>query len=276
MSNLKIVYDNAADRATTLVASTTSGTLAASNMQNDRKGQAHRSTGTTVVYDLTWSTNQSIGAVALPATNLSASATIRVQLYSDTAMTAQIADSGTVTACPGLNLSLWDWTGALNANAFAYGGASKTAVWLSQNYTNTKGCKITLSDATNPAGYIDCARIVAGAFWQPTYGAEYGATMEMPDTSESRRTHAGDNPSERGTRYDRLALDLRMMPEADRAQLALIVRNVGTSRNFFLSVLPGLGTAAEQDHMIYGKRLSTPMSFDRYNSFGSRLEIEGW
>lgn len=276
MSNLKLIYDNAADRATTLVASTTSGTLVAANMQNDRKGTAHRSTGSPVVYDLTWSTAVTIGAVGLPATNLTATATVRVQLYSDTAMTAQVADSGTVMACPGLNLSLWDWNGVLNANAFAYGGASKTAVWFSQNHTNVKGCKITLTDASNPAGYIDCARIVAGPFWQPTYGADYGATMEMPDTSESRRTHAGDNPTERGTRYDRMTLDLRMMPEADRAQLALMIRNVGTSRNFFLSMLPGLGTAAEQDHMIYGKRANSPMSFDRYNSFGNRLEIEGW
>lgn len=275
MSNLKIIYDNVVDRADSLAASTTNGSLVASNMQNDRKGSVHRSTGTTVLYQATWNTAVTVGGIALPATNLTAAATWTVAIYTDTACTDLIT-GGTVVACPGLNLSLWDWDGALNANAFAYGGASKSSGWFDQNYTNVKGLRITLNDASNPAGYLDCARIVAGPFWQPTYGADYGATMEMPDTSESRRTHAGDNPSERGTRYDRMTLDLRMMPEADRAQLALMIRNIGTSRNFFLSLLPGEGTAAEQDHMIYGKRGNSPLSFDRYNAFGSRLEIEGW
>ena len=81
MSNLRIIHANYADQATTLTASTTSGSLAASYMQTDLKGQAHRSTGTSVTYTLTWTNGVTLGAVALPATNLTAAATLRVRLY---------------------------------------------------------------------------------------------------------------------------------------------------------------------------------------------------
>ena len=145
MPNLRLIHDNAADRATSLAASTTAGALVAAYLQNDFKGQAHRSTGTSMSYTLTWTAGETVGAVALPATNLSASATIRVRLYSDTGGTTLIADSGTVNACPGLNLGLWNWSLPINGNAFAFGGASKSAVWFSAHYF-ARRCVIDLVD----------------------------------------------------------------------------------------------------------------------------------
>lgn len=171
MKNLIIIHDNAADRCTSLTASNTSGTLYASNMLNDLKGLAHRSTGTSVSYTLTWANPQSVGGVGLPATNLTAEATIRVRLYSDTTGTTLVADSGTKYACPGLNLGMWDWTQPLNANAFAYGGASKSAVWFETHFS-VRRCVIDLVDTANPAGYIDCSRLVVGAYWSPQYNAK--------------------------------------------------------------------------------------------------------
>ena len=76
MPNLRLIYDNVASSAT-LTASTTAGTLAASNMLTDVKSVVHRSTGTSVTYTMTWTANQTVGGVALPATNLTSTATIR-------------------------------------------------------------------------------------------------------------------------------------------------------------------------------------------------------
>lgn len=276
MPNLRIIHDNAADRATSLAASTTAGTLVAANMQNDRKGRVHRSTGTSVTYTLTWTDGESIGAAGLPATNLTADATVRMRLYSDVAGLTQIADSGVVYACPGQALGLWDWTQPLNANAFAYGGASKSAVWFADHYF-ARRCVIDLVDAGNPAGYIDCARLVIGAWWSPQYNAPYGWQVSSEDSSRSNRTHAGDNPSDRGFQVDKMSLDLKHMKEADRARLMQIVRNIGASRNVFLSLLPANASpVAEQDHMIYGKRANAGLSIDFFNAYSSRLELEGW
>ena len=67
MPNLRLIHDNAADRATSIAASTTSGALVAAYLQNDFKGQVHRSTGTSVTYTLTWTAGETVGAVALVA-----------------------------------------------------------------------------------------------------------------------------------------------------------------------------------------------------------------
>lgn len=277
MPNLRIIHDNAADRATTLAASTTAGTLVAANMQNDRKQRAHRSTGTSVTYTMTWTNGESVGGAALPASNLTADATARVRLYSDTAGVTLIADSGFVYACPGAQLGVWDWTQPLNANAFAYGGASKSAVWLDAHYF-AKRCVIDLVDAANPAGYIDCARLVVGGWWSPqSTNASYGAQVSREDSARSKRTQAGDNPSDRGFQFDKMSLDLKYMKEADRAALMRIVHNVGTSRNLFLSMLPAnANPVAEQNHMIYGKRANAGVPMDFYDAYSNRLEMEGW
>lgn len=276
MPNLRLIHDNAADRATSIAASTTAGALVAAYMQNDFKGQVHRSTGTSVSYTLTWTAGETVGGVALPATNLSASATIRVRLYSDTGGTTLIADSGTVYACPGLSLGLWNWALPLNGNAFAFGGASKSAVWFSAHYF-ARRCVIDLVDSGNTAGYIDNARLVVGAYWEPERNASYGATASVVDRTANSRNDAGDNLADRGTQHDTLSLNLEWLGETDRARLMQIMRNAGTARNVFVSLLPGwVDPVAEQDHMIYGKRANAGVSFDHYALFSNKIDIEGW
>jgi hypothetical protein len=276
MPNLRIIHDNAADRATTLAASSTAGAYAVSRVQNDYKGQWHRSTDTSVTYTLTWDDGEQIGGLGLPASNLSADATARVRLYSDVAGANLIADSGAVYACPGEELGLWNWSQPINGNAFAYGGLAKSAVWFEEQYF-AKRCVIDLVDALNPAGYIDCARLVLGPYWQPQNNHDYGFVITAVDTSEAQRNDAGDNLSDAGTAHDELTFDLKYMPEADRAELMRILRRVGTSRNIFVSLLPNFSSpVAEQDHMGYFKRDNEGVTGEFYRSYSNRWTLKGW
>lgn len=275
MPNLRILYDNVVAKAA-LTASTTAGALAASNLLTDVKSAVHRSTGTSVIYTMTWSAVQTVGAVALPATNLTSTATIRVQLYSDTAGATLIADSGTVAACPSPMLGLHGW-GAIDANAFAHGGASKAAVWFASQFNTVRRCVITLTDAGNPAGYIDCARLVVGPYWEAAYNPNYGVTAGSIDLTTVQRSQAGDQLTVRGAQYQAMSFDLAWLTEVKRAELAKILRSAGGHTNLFISLLPGDEHAsAEQDHMIYGKRSSGVFTFDFYNAFSTRVEMEGW
>lgn len=276
MPKLRVIHRNDADQATSLAASTTAGALVAAYMQNDYKGQAHRSTGTSVTYTLTWTGGVTIGAVALPATNLTSAATLRVRLYSDTGCTALLQDSGTNTACPGLAAGPWTWTATFNANAFAYGYTSKAVAWFETQQAGVKGMKIDLADSGNPAGYIDCARIVSGPWWQPTWGAEAGATTLVVDNSTNARTDAGDLPSDRAPMHQELTLPLPMLTEAERAQLAQIMRANGVWKPVFVSLMPRAGTAGEQDHMLYGKRKDGAMNLPFFDRFSHTLELESW
>lgn len=278
MPNLRIIHANYADLATSLAASgSVVGTLVAANMQTDFKGVPHRSTGTSVTYTLTWTGGVSIGGVALPATNLSASATMRVRLYSDTACTALLQDTGANIACPGLSAVPWTWTGVYNCNAFAYGALSKAVAWFAANQTGVKGMKIDLSDATNAAGYIDCSRIVTGPWWSPAINADTASiSPAIVDDSTNARTDGGDLSTDRATMHEELPLRLAMLTEAERSHLAQLMRSNGVWKPVFISLMPGAGTAAEQDLMLYGKRKNSPFDLPGFARYAHSMTLESW
>lgn len=292
MSNLRVIYNNAADRTRTtptlgFVANNTSGSLVATNMQNDFKGQVHRTTGTTAVYYLSWDDNQTIGGVILPATNLSATATILVQVYtgytSATAFTGQLNTGATaILACPDTSLAEWRRSGtaaaSINANLFPYGGLSKTSYWLPQQYTTVRALTITLTDTNNSAGYIDCARIVCGAYWQPIYGADRnGLTVSVQDTSSVNRTDNGDLLPEQGFVYDELNFNLGTLADVDRNTFIDIMRRYGTTKNIAISVFPGnANSKQEQIYTVYGKRDNSQIEYNLPGFGSTSVKITGW
>lgn len=237
MPNLRVIYSNVANQAD-LTASSTAGTLVASNMLNERKVSVHRSVGTSVSYTLKWATPQHIGCVALPATNLTHKALLRVRLFADEAMTALVADSGVRKAGPTSSSGLYNWGAPVDARAFAYGGASKVAAWFSAQPQNVRACSIVLEDLDNPAGYIDCARIVAGPFWEAPKNADYGATAGVNDLSKVTRSDSGDSMVQRGPMFETMSLQMSELTETARATLAKIVRSAGSGQNLFYSLLP--------------------------------------
>ena len=289
MSNLRIIHNNAADRAS-ITASTTAGTLAAANMLTDLKGQVHRSTGTSVTYTLTWTTPETVAGVSLPACNLTADATVRARAYD--AGGNLLFDSGAQYACPGPALDAWDWTLPLNnnsfsgglwnwptansGNAFAYGGAARTVVWFDSHYAASR-IVIDLVDTNNAAGYIDCARVIVGGYWSPQYNAGYGAMTGLNDGSKNSRNDAGDLLTDRFATSETLKLDLHFMPSQDRARMTQIMRSTGMARPVLVAVIPdGSDPLLTQDTLIYGKRQNSAVAFEFYNAFSSNLTIEGW
>ena len=275
MSTLRIIHDNAVDRATSIVASTTASlSTAAENMRNDFKSKLHRSTGTSVTYTLQWASPQTIAGAGFPAINLTPDATIRLRLYNTS--NTLIADTGAVTAVPGMPLGLWDWTGPLNGNAFAYGGTPICVIWFDTHYAGTS-LVIDVVDPTNPAGYIDCARIVAGGYWATSYNPDYGAEAGIEDMTDNSRSDSGDFVSDRGPMYDRQSIQLNFMPEQDRARMMQIMRSNGSGRNLLLSTLTGnASTLAEQDWIIYGKKANNALSFSHFERHSTTLTVEGW
>jgi hypothetical protein len=272
---LRIIYENVADEAT-VSASTTAGSTVAANVQNDYKGQVHRSTGTTEVFTFTWTTAQAIGGCYFMS-NLSSTATGRLQLYSDEACTAQIADSGTTDVATGLNISLWNWSEPVNANAFAYGGITKSALWFVAAVGAVRGAKLTLSDPDGDAGYIDTARVGMGTYWEAPYNPA-AVDPVIADTTENKRNDAGDLMSDRGTQHDVMTLQLDLLSSTDRATMMRIARHNGKFLPLFISVFPGdSDPILEQDNMIYGKFVSDEgVPEDFYAHYAHKRQVEGW
>lgn len=258
MPNLRIVSDNAVDRAATLVASTTSGQLVAANLLSDRKSLVWRSTvPTATTLTATWADAETVACVALPHCNLSPASTIRVQLYDAAAGGTLLLDTNTLQpgalACPAPARIPRGFTASAAASAYAYGGGAYARIWFAAT-AGVKRMVVTLVDAANLQGYIEAARLVAGRYWSPSENASYGASLSAMDLSTHYRTEAGDMMTDAGTRARSIDVQLDHMSAADRAQLFSIFLGGGMPAPLFFSLFPqSPDLALERDHMIYGK-----------------------
>jgi hypothetical protein len=284
MPNMRVISRNVADTAAiTVTEGSTASGFSADSMKTDYKSTFHRTgaTVTTTTYTLTWTTDQSINAVALPCTNLTAAATIQVVLRNSGGGT--VVDSGAISACansPIAQLTASTPTG----NLFQLGVLSKTSVWFASQYNNVRSLTIRLVDTGNPATFIDCARIVCGQYWQPTYNAgRTGLDITVADSSTNSRTDGGDLVSDRGFVYDELSLNLALLADTDRDNLLQLTRTVGTNRNILVSVFPTDYNASttrnsltEQQYTVYGKRANSAFNYIIQGFGSSTLQLTGW
>jgi hypothetical protein len=273
MANLRIVYDNAALRST-LTASTTAGSLAASNLMSDIKSEVWRSTSTSATLTLTWTSAEYVSCVALPFCNLTTAATIRVRGYTNTGDATPAIDTGAQSASP-TTLGQINWGQQfLGVNSYAYGGGTYAVIWFAS--TAVKKLVIDLVDTSNTQGYVEAAKLITGAYWTPANNADYGVELTVADSSTHERSDAGDLRTDRGTLHKVLNLDLTMLTSVDRNALWSIYRGNGLSRPIFLSLTPlSDDVVEEQIYQVYGK-LSKQGSI-RYqfiNQFSSTIEIE--
>jgi hypothetical protein len=282
MPNMRIISTNLTDTTSTITASTTTTGFEIANVKSDYKSTFHRSGAatTTVTYTLSWAADQTINAVSLPCTNLTSTATVQVILKNSSAAT--IVDSNTIAACTGSPIK------SLNAstptgNLFQLGVLSKTSVWFPSTYTNVRSLTITVSDTGVAATGIDCARIVCGTYWQPTYNASRdGLDLGITDTSQNSRTDAGDLVSDRGFINDELSLNLGLLTDTDRNNLLQIIRTAGVNRNILVSVFPtdynasGPNNTTEQHYTVYGKRANSSLNYVIQGYSSSNLQITGW
>lgn len=276
MSNLRIVYDNAADRATLTASSQASASLAVANLKTDTKARVWRSVGTTAQLSVTWSNFETVAGVFLPFCNLTALATIRVRGYAEVADAVPLFDTGATPACPGQVMGLWDWgSKALGSNAFAYGGGTYGRIWIPVPGA-VKKILIDLADPDNPLGYIEASRLVCGGYWSPQYNASVGASITPVESSSHFRNSAGDLLTEAGTKHRAQTFDLSMMNATDRAMIWDIVRGNGMPKAMLFSLYPDhADSALEQSHQMYckltpAKAIVTPLSL-RYSA---TIELE--
>ncbi len=226
MANLRIVNDNAAN-SSTISASSTAGSLAASNLLTDVKAEVWRSTGTSASLTLTWTNTKAIACVALPFSNLSATATMNVKVYTNAADGSPASQTGAVLCSAGATST------NPGVNQLAFGGGTYACVWFSPR--SCKKVVIDIVDTGNSLGYIEAARVVVGNYWTPEFNAEYDAQIGFEDRSISTRTDAGDLYTERGTMNKTLSFDMQFLSTTDRNQVWNIMRSNGTFSPVFVS-----------------------------------------
>jgi hypothetical protein len=275
-SDLLIVYDNAVDRATVSADSTAGSTAVASNLKNDIKGKIHRSGYTgSVEYKFTWPTNQIVGAVVVPMTNVSTAAILKVDLYSDDNWTTSIF-TGSNSAFTYSDISNWNnYSGSATANEFGSGRYSIGYSILGSNYTNVRSAKVSLLGDTS-GSLIDTSRVVAGRAWRPTRYASNGIQFTIEDTSSKVKTNSGSIVVDPGFKYNNLSFDIKYMDETDRGELVKILKMTGSSKNVFVSVFPSSASRLRDDYSVYGTFVKSPLTYEIYGYYTNTISIEGW
>ena len=266
-NNLRIIYQNWADTATSIVASSTAGVTTTDNLKVDTKSKVWRSVGNTATLTVTLPSSKIIGGVILPFCNLSSSARISVTVDS-----ILVVDN--ILACPYQALGGWDW-GALplGVNAYSYGGGTYGRAW----FTRQSGTVIVISITDIGSSYIEASRLIIGSYWSPKYNTSFGMGVGSKDLSTHERTESGDLVSNRGIRYNSMTFDLKWLVDADRLQFTSILRGGGLPAPLFISLFPDNAEdwAKEQTYQIYGKLPQiTDISHPIFGMYSTQIEIE--
>lgn len=259
MPNLRVVYDNAAKRLSSLAASSTIGSFVVSNVLGDRKTEVWRGDHTAArTFDLVWPSNQTVACVAFPFCSLSRTATIRVQVYSDAAFTTQVVDSGTISAVQSSPVgvaSTDEWYNTpVGVNSYGVGGYAFAVVYFTRT-TACRSMKISISDTTNPLGYLEVGALVVGDYWSPTYNVQAGdVSVDILDNSRHERSEAGDLYTDVGMRYREMTLQLTHMPAADRNHLFRLLLGNGMKHPVMVSIVPESSDKKDEElYSIYGR-----------------------
>jgi hypothetical protein len=272
MPNLRIIYDNKADAATIVASTTGSGSV--DNLKNTQKTSVHRSGGPTVTYTLTWSTAQSINCVALPATNLQASDTIKLELYTEAADATAVYETADLKACTGRVTALYNKTTLPTYVDFGFGGATKTSVWLTTTY-QVKKLIITLTSTSVAA--IDCSRLICGTYWESSRQVNNGIQLGYEDLSEITTTRSGNTYEDRKPISETMQFDLEYISDLDRQQLQKIMRSWGSSALMYFCVFPdNTNPEVTQSYSIYGRSNSNSIQYQFHKYYNTNLDIKGW
>jgi len=282
VSNIRIVWDNAIDRAT-LAASSESGSLVAANLLSNLKAKVWRSVNTNAGVVCTWPKPETVSCVVAAFNNLTAQATMRVFGYTWETDPMPVFDTGAVecAAAPGLGQFMWGAPLGENfyqrggASLFAYGYGGYGVVWIPGNYAVRK-LEVHIFDLDNPDTYLEVGRLIAGPVWSPRYNFNFGHSVTFVDSSKNKRTESGDLRGERGPKWKRIEFELSNMDSEDRAAMLRLIRLNGVTEPLFVSLFPESDdTLLEQSYQLWGKFAdNASLSQPNYDVYATRVAME--
>lgn len=277
MANLRIVHNNAVPRALSLAATSTAGSLAITNILTDIKTDIWRSTAATAQdITITWTNAEMVKMCAVAFASLTTAATMRVRGYTNAgdAIGSPLFDTGTLSPFTAQGQYEWETVSALSSNLYGFGAGKTGALYFTGG--SVKKLIVTLTDTTNPNGYIELANIICGNYWEPTLNCEYGVNLTAQESTKHERDDAGNLRVDRGPKWKSITVDCTLMPAADRDVLWRIMHGNGMTKPVFFSLNPGATDVNEEaQYQLYGKlsRVSA-LKYQFYNQFNSTLDIE--
>ena len=257
--NLRIISTNQADEAT-LASADFEAALPVGNLQLQGRARVARTTDATgaKVIEGEWPNARVLSACVLHGHNLTSSATWRLQCWSGAGQSGDLTyDSGTVRALRRVGWGLFRYGLApWGSTVFTGWERAFSVLWFPA--VGARSWRLTLTDAGNPAGYLQAKRLLMGSYFEPIVNAGYGLTLGWREDTAQQRTQAHTLRSDAGPQYRRLAGNLSHLDAIERARFMELCRTVGKRREIFVSVFPGTGSTLERDYALLGKFTAMP------------------
>ncbi len=275
-SNVRFVYNNAADRAT-ITASTTSGTLVAANLQADERAAVWRSTAnTSQTLLLEWDAAENISAVCMAWTNLTALATVQVKGFTvpaDYPGSPVFTESFTPDSALALGEFVFGVDPLVESGAQRARVASQVQCWLSATFSVRK-LLITIADTTNILAYIEASRLVTGSYITSVRNAN-AFSIGWVEQTKPQRAESRDLRVESLGRWRRLQINLEWLEPTSRNAILGVV-SAGLGIGVWVSVFPDdTETSTKQLHGFWAALVQdTTLGYPLFDTWSAPLVFE--
>lgn len=241
----------------TVTAASEATTMPASNLNRIQPSDVWRSTSLTGQYiEIDLGSAKAVTVVALMFTNLTSGATWQVQAGSTTAYSDY--DSTAVTA----------WAGATQNVDRPHCFLDLTAAAKTYRYW-----KITLTDASNPAGYFEAGRVILANAFQGTRNYAYGAGRGFKDMSTQKDAFGGQMIVEEKAKRPLISFEVPFLTATEaEATILELQRNMSGG---VLALLDPAANTYRMGRMYYGRLTLEPVILSAFNVFSTRFTIEG-
>jgi hypothetical protein len=282
-SNLLLGTLNRIDSAT-LSGGSWQSTLPLNNLKDRRLSRLARSTNATTgstKFDIDLGVARSVGAIALVAHNMSASATVRI--YGDDAsdFATPIYDSGSLQVWPSgvipQALLEWEddnfWLGTVSQEAVA--GFNAPFVLPLTAAQTLRYWRVEITDTGNSSGYVHIGRVYIGSSWIPTYDRSYGASTGYEDTSVIEASLAGEEFFDVRRRRRSHRFELGFLSQTEFMDRVLELQRLQGVTGEVL-IVPDTTDTANQAKVSFLGRLKTlnPVDQPFYNTWTCNVEIQ--
>jgi hypothetical protein len=261
-------------------------TLPLANLAEADVRRVARTTGVTTAdtrfrVDLNAVMPVSISDFVLLNHNLTTTATVRFVVTSDAAdasPAARTLETGPLpvwvpTVVPGsLPWGVFPWDG-IDATAYPTGTAF---FHRSAQIGVGRYVWVYISDAANPAGYVQLGRFMAGTAWSPRSNVAYGASIKWIDPAEVRRTRGGRRLVHERPRYRQFEMSFGRLTQDEAMGIAFeIDRQLGKGGNFYLAMDVDEAGQFRFRRSIYAALVdSAAIATPRWNSWSWNITAE--
>jgi len=282
--NALLCYPNIDTRATLSMGSWTA-TMPLNNLKTRVIKEYARTTNTlasSTRFLATFDKARPMRVVNLTDHNLTTSASYRVRLFDDAALTMLAYDSGEVrtfgqiydeTTVPG------GWDGGnlfdLTTTEEEREGLTAAIVHVMPTTVAAQYLLVELFDTTNPAGYVQAGRLFVGDAWEPIYNMSYGAGLSYENRDEIDEADSGSEyfntrPSPRVARFT-----LGFMTEDEAMTRAFDMQRTQGATQDVLFVWNQSDVAHAARRSFLGRlRSLQPIEQDFFDNFRSTHEIK--